>query len=322
MIRKRFGLREWQLRGSFQAPCPTASVPSSPRRAQVAPEPLLQTPGDISTSARAALGQPRPQQTTPSPFSAATPATAGVVWGESRVGSQPHPPRTRLSHCPQIITHGAAGGAASESACMIPELGGAGAGDPGDRLLTLPSDPPGRLPPRDLTLRRPCAAALTMPSCPPWRPLLLLSLWGPLLQRAEVRIHGATGVQGLEGGLGLVLSLPPLQRGGRLSRLSRFKFRWLFPIPLLSFANPLDDFQPPLPLLFLKVFSPPPPCPVTPLVVSRHPSRVRRGFSATQDSRANRTAPPSPSRASGPHKPCSLGAEVGRGWGVLPSLFP
>lgn len=65
---------------------------------------------------------------------------------------------------------------------------------------------------RDLTLRPPCPAALTMPNYPPWRLLLLLSLWGPLLRRAEVRTRGAIGLQGLLGGLGTVLRLPPLQR--------------------------------------------------------------------------------------------------------------
>ncbi|KAK2491947.1 hypothetical protein MC885_011916, partial [Smutsia gigantea] len=45
---------------------------------------------------------------------------------------------------------------------------------------------------RDLTLRPPCSAALTMPNYPPWRLLLLLSLWGPLLRRAETGSEGQT----------------------------------------------------------------------------------------------------------------------------------
>ncbi|XP_070079135.1 gastric inhibitory polypeptide receptor isoform X3 [Equus caballus] len=38
-----------------------------------------------------------------------------------------------------------------------------------------------------------------MPTCPPWRLLLLLLLWGLLLGRAEVRTRGATGSQGETG---------------------------------------------------------------------------------------------------------------------------
>ena len=53
------------------------------------------------------------------------------------------------------------------------------------------SDPQTRLPSRDRTLRSPCPAAYTMPTCPPWWLLLLLSLWEPLLRSAEVRTRGA-----------------------------------------------------------------------------------------------------------------------------------
>ncbi|KAI4534697.1 hypothetical protein MG293_015557 [Ovis ammon polii] len=45
---------------------------------------------------------------------------------------------------------------------------------------------------RDRTLRSPCPAAYTMPTCPPWWLLLLLSLWEPLLRSAEAGSEGQT----------------------------------------------------------------------------------------------------------------------------------
>ncbi|XP_017918679.1 PREDICTED: gastric inhibitory polypeptide receptor [Capra hircus] len=54
------------------------------------------------------------------------------------------------------------------------------------------SDPQTRLPSRDRTLRSPCPAAYTMPTCPPWWLLLLLSLWEPLLRSAEAGSEGQT----------------------------------------------------------------------------------------------------------------------------------
>jgi hypothetical protein len=72
-------------------------------------------------------------------------------------------------------------------------------------VLTLPWDPPAPLPCVD----RPFAA-LMRPNSPPLRLLLLLSLWGLPLRRAEVRTKETQqAVHSLEGGLGTVSSLPP-----------------------------------------------------------------------------------------------------------------
>lgn len=122
-------------------------------------------------------------------------------------------------------------------------------------LLTLPPAPPGRAAPTcPWVPPTPCLTALTMLNGPPWRLLLLLWSWGPLLRRAEVRTPRSPRTSSLGGrpGDGFKCSPPTAEGVLRLPHLSRFK---LFPISLLSPSNSPDDFQP-FPRIFPKVFNP------------------------------------------------------------------
>ena len=144
--------------------------------------------------------------------------------------------------------------------CLLVRLfesrsGGAGAGAGGQRLLTLSPDPPGRAAPT-----RPDSSP-PMPRLPHDAELSALAAASAALvveaaasegRGEDPRSHRSPGLGGKSGDS--FKPSPAAERVLRLPHLSRFK---LFPVSLLSPSNPPSDFQPLLPLIFLKVFGPP-----------------------------------------------------------------